>query len=140
MINKKTNFIADLSKMISGPLVVKVIGLITLPIIARFFSPDAYGDFSLFMAIFGPIGIIITLGYDVAILKPKKNQELYHLIIVCILSTLFTLVSSLLILIYSDFIIEFSGIDAKYSKFFFNSCFYFFWRGFRNFKILESQK
>ena len=119
MINKKTNFIADLSKMISGPLVVKVIGLITLPIIARFFSPDAYGDFSLFMAIFGPIGIIITLGYDVAILKPKKNQELYHLIIVCILSTLFfTLVSSLLILIYSDFIIEFSGIDAKYSKFF----------------------
>ena len=33
---QKTNFILDLSKMISGPFVVKAIGLITLPIIARF--------------------------------------------------------------------------------------------------------
>ena len=78
----KNTFLDNLTKIISGTLLAQLIGFFTLPIITRIYSPNAFGEFSLFVAVLGPIGMIITMGYELAILKPKKDKDAFYVVLI----------------------------------------------------------
>jgi lipopolysaccharide exporter len=113
-----TSFTKDVLKMASAPLIIQITGFVVMPIIARLYTPEAFGLFSLFTAIIGPIGIFVCMGYEVAIMLPIKDKDASIMFSICILLTsVTTLLSILFVLTTSESLIEFLGANHELSTY-----------------------
>ena len=65
-------------------MISQVLMLVAAPILTRLYSPDAFGDAAILLAMATPIGAIACLRYDVAIILPKKETEALHLLYISI--------------------------------------------------------
>lgn len=72
-----SNFVRNVSTLVSGKLGATLITLISTPIIARLFSPDNFGVAALFVAIVTLIGDVGTLNYHSAILMSMSERRNY---------------------------------------------------------------
>lgn len=69
------NFYRNTAKLMSGNIVGQLIGVISIPIIARMFGVEAYGIFSSVLAFSLVLSGVSTLGLHLAILIPKSDYE-----------------------------------------------------------------
>ena len=67
-----TSFKGDVFRLVGGTVIAQIIGIITVPIISRFFGPEAYGTAALFTSITGVISVICCWRYELAIVVPEK--------------------------------------------------------------------
>jgi O-antigen/teichoic acid export membrane protein len=61
--------------MMSGKSLAALIALLTMPIIARLFTPEHFGVAAVFMSIVGVVSSVGTLRYAAAIVLPKDESE-----------------------------------------------------------------
>jgi len=73
--------------LIGGTTVAQILNFIFSPIATRLFSPEVFGDLSVFTSITGIIGIIICLRYELAIILPHDDDEGFSLLRLCIIFT-----------------------------------------------------
>jgi O-antigen/teichoic acid export membrane protein len=59
----------------SGTLVAQVITITIIPIITRMYSPEEFGEYSLFYSIVSIVGLISSLKYDQAIMLPRLEKD-----------------------------------------------------------------
>lgn len=71
--------------LIGGTTVAQILSFIFSPITTRLFSPEVFGDLSVFTSITGIIGIIICLRYELAIVLPQDDDEGFSLLRLCII-------------------------------------------------------
>jgi O-antigen/teichoic acid export membrane protein len=57
----------------SGMVLVNILTVITLPIITRIYSPEAYGSYQAMLALILTLGAVSTLRYEMSIVLPKKD-------------------------------------------------------------------
>ena len=69
--------------LIGGTTIAQALNFIFSPITTRLFSPEVFGDLSVFTSITGIIGIIICLRYELAIVLPKDDDEGFSLLKLC---------------------------------------------------------
>lgn len=62
--------------MMSGRVVAAGIALVTMPIVARLFTPGDFGVVSMFLSIVGIISHISALQYEGALVLPKEEEAL----------------------------------------------------------------
>ena len=95
---KKSGFAGDVMKLASGTVFAQMISLLTAPVIARLYAPEAFGILALLTSITGIIGVIACMRYELAIMLPKNDEEAANLLGLS-LSAVFivTLVSALLL-------------------------------------------
>jgi O-antigen/teichoic acid export membrane protein len=112
----KSIFAKNLVTIMSGTVVVQVISFLTLPLISRLYSPEAFGEFGMFVAILGPIGMLITMGYELAILKPKGELEALGIAVLCLVLTgLYSVGTLFFLLIFRNTLITyFELVESKY--------------------------
>jgi O-antigen/teichoic acid export membrane protein len=72
---RKSSFIRSISILISGQAVSQFITLITIPIISRIYSEQAYGEFAIYLSTAQIILGIGPLGLRSAIMAPKELQR-----------------------------------------------------------------
>ena len=65
----------DLSKLIGGTAIAQAILFLFTPIIAKFYTPDEFGLYELFISVVNTIGVVTTLQYDKALLIPIDKKE-----------------------------------------------------------------
>lgn len=94
----KDSFIQHFSFTFSGNLLNLATQLAISPILARIYSPDAYGIFAIFNALLLNYSLVISGAYTQAILKPKKNEEILKVVRLAILMSLGLCVGTLIIL------------------------------------------
>ena len=76
----ETNFFGDVLKLVSGTAFAQVLGILASPIIARLFSPEAFGVAAVFTSITGIIVTISCAQYELAILLPESHEEAANLL------------------------------------------------------------
>lgn len=64
-----------------GTGIAQLIGICATPILTRIFQPDAFGSFSIFLAVTSVLSVIFTLRLDAAIPLPESDKESQHLLI-----------------------------------------------------------
>lgn len=66
--------------LVGGTTLAQALSFLFSPIQTRLFSPEVFGELSVFTSITGIIGIIICLRYELAIVLPKKDDEGFALL------------------------------------------------------------
>ena len=86
-----------------GTVGANLISLVLLPIITRFFAPEAFGELGMFIAVTGILGVCVCFRYELAIVLPKRDVQAYNIWWLCIIATVvFTALLSLLIFLFED--------------------------------------
>ena len=75
-----TAFKKNVLTLMTGSAIAQGLLIISTPILTRLFQPEDFGIAAIFGALSGIIGIISVYRYELAILLPKKDNELYNLI------------------------------------------------------------
>jgi len=71
----KPRFAVDVLKLAAGTGLAQAVGIVTAPIIARLFSPEAFGVSAVFLSVTTILGIVECLRYESAILLPAKDED-----------------------------------------------------------------
>jgi O-antigen/teichoic acid export membrane protein len=74
-------FIPNVLTVAGGTAVAQLIGLLTLPLITRLYSPEVYGSFVVFLAYGGIVVPIVCARYEVAIALPRHQRSASALVI-----------------------------------------------------------
>lgn len=91
----------------SGTVLAQALGILVMPIVTRFFTPEAFGVYALFTAITAIIGVIACLRYELAIMLPETNEEAANIVAVSLCSgVLITLISALILFAGSEYILK----------------------------------
>jgi O-antigen/teichoic acid export membrane protein len=61
--------------LVGGTTIAQALNFLFSPIQTRLFSPEVFGELSVFTSITGIVGIIICLRYELAIVLPKDDDE-----------------------------------------------------------------
>ena len=66
--------------LVGGTTLAQALSFLFSPIQTRLFSPEVFGELSVFTSITGIVGVIICLRYELAIILPKKDDEGFALL------------------------------------------------------------
>jgi len=72
----KKSFLA----LVGGTTFAQAINFLCSPIQTRLFSPEVFGELSVFTSITGIVGVVICLRYELAIVLPKEDDEGFALL------------------------------------------------------------
>lgn len=82
-------FVNNIAIVMSGSIVAKAIVLLSTPIITRFFSPEDYGIYSIFVSILAIVGSLVTLRYAVTTSLAPDEQSAENIVKLSLLITTF---------------------------------------------------
>lgn len=85
---KNSEFMNNVTTLVSGKLGVAVISFLLVPLVARLFSPSDYGVVAMLISAVVVAGPVSTLCYELAIILPEKKQTAFSLLHV-VLAALF---------------------------------------------------
>ncbi len=66
--------------LVSGNGLGQLLTFIALPFLTRLYSPEAFGIFSVFVAIVITLAVVVNGGYEWAIMLPENNEEAVSLV------------------------------------------------------------
>lgn len=136
IINKilHNNFFQSISTLISGSLIAQVITIVASVLLARIYSPNELGIYTLILTAESLFGSVICLRYDIAIVSEKTENKVFSLVK---LSFYITLALSLLLSVIYWKVYIWNDIDYhKYSYMLFLLIIMMFLRGVLN--VLEA--
>ena len=104
--NKKKNyFLLNVITLVSGSAISQGILLTATPFLTRFYTPEEFGIFALYIAVVGIISVIASWKYELAIMLPKKEEDAHALLFLSVIITFITsILIFILIFIFNDFI------------------------------------
>ncbi|MEN6298054.1 MAG: hypothetical protein ABFC92_08935, partial [Rectinema sp.] len=73
--------------LVGGTAVAQVLSFLFSPITTRLFSPEVFGDLSVFTSITGIVGVVVCLRYELAIVLPQDDDEGFSLLKLCYIFT-----------------------------------------------------
>lgn len=100
---RQSSFAKNSSYMVFSTVGMQLIGIATIPILSRLFSPDDFGVHGTYRSIIIIISIVLSLNLELAIVLPKEDREKAKIY----LSSLFVIISNLFFLTILYFIIRF---------------------------------
>lgn len=110
---KNTSFKGDVFRLVGGTVIAQIIGVITIPIISRYFGPGAYGTAALFTAITSVLAVVACWRYELAIVIPEKDEEAASVFFVSLFATVITTqVVSLLTVFWAESIFKLLKSEA----------------------------
>lgn len=71
----RSELLRSASILISGTVIAQLISILLQPFLRRFFSPESFGIYSVYLSLIGIIIVISSLRYDSAIVLPKTDKE-----------------------------------------------------------------
>ena len=85
----KSEFARNAFTLITGTSVAQAIPFAVAPILTRLYTPEEFGTFGLYLALFSTLATIQTLRYSMAIILPRKDVDAASLVILSVLITVF---------------------------------------------------
>lgn len=97
---KSSEYVRNVTTLVSGTTGAQLISLITAPILYRLYSKDDYGTLGTYISILGVIGVFSTLRYNEAILLDKDDNEAKKILWLTRFINLTCSISSFLVFIF----------------------------------------
>jgi O-antigen/teichoic acid export membrane protein len=117
---KNSELLRNTSILVSGTAIAQVIPVLLQPLLRRYYSPDTFGAYSVYLSIIGILSIIASLKYDLAIVLPRKDRDAANILMLSvIISFVFSVVLFFIILIWHQSILTFLNLPEKFTLFLF---------------------
>ncbi|MEX6006676.1 lipopolysaccharide biosynthesis protein [Providencia vermicola] len=102
----KNPFLRRVSLLVGGTAIGQFISVISLPILTRLYSPEAFSNLAIYVSILSLLTAISCMRLEIAIPLPKSNKIAAALCTLSIISTIsFSILITLVILYLPDFFI-----------------------------------
>ncbi|WP_350353008.1 oligosaccharide flippase family protein [Microbacterium sp. A8/3-1] len=75
----RSGTIRSIGTLLTGSVVAQVIGLATMPVLSRIFTPQSFGLLAVFLSITSLVAIVASLRYEYAIVLPEADEDAVHL-------------------------------------------------------------
>ena len=106
-LKDSNSFLGNTLKVASGTLVAQIVGYLFLPLITRLYTPENFGEFGIFIAIFGLISPLLGGKFEVALILEKDKVRKMNLYLLSAILTLFiSVISFLVFFFFRDIIIS----------------------------------
>lgn len=111
----KSELLRSATVLISGSVIAQLLSILLQPVLRRFFSPESFGIYSVYLSLVGMILILSSLRYDDAIVLPKSDKESINLVgLALIINFIFNLLVFLLVLLLGRKIIFFLNLPENF--------------------------
>lgn len=112
----KSELLFNTSVLISGTALAQIIPILLQPLLRRYFSPELFGAYSVYLSLIGILIVISSFRYELAIILPRMNNESANVFFLSILlSLLFNIMLLLIIFFWKAKILQFLNLDELYS-------------------------
>jgi len=106
LLKSNTTFKGDVLRLATGTGIAQIIGILSMPILARLYAPEAFGVTALFVSLTTIFGVLACMRYELSIVLPENDSEAANLLGVSLLFTLIiTFCTALIIWFGSTFIL-----------------------------------
>ncbi|WP_394172406.1 lipopolysaccharide biosynthesis protein [Guptibacillus hwajinpoensis] len=110
---KSDSFAKGFSFLLSGTMITQLITLVMAPILTRLYSPSEYGINAVYMSLLTIFVVISTLRLQIPIAMSDDENEKKALNRLSLLSSImFSLVTLIIVILYSEEIIKIFGLDS----------------------------
>lgn len=114
----KSELFKNTSILVSGTFLAQLIPILLQPVLRRFYTPDTYGAYSVYLSLIGILVIVSSFKYELAIILPKKDKESANVFLLTVLlSLVFNVVIFISILIWKNQISNFVNLKNDYSNY-----------------------
>jgi O-antigen/teichoic acid export membrane protein len=137
---KKSELLKNTSILVSGTALAQLIPILLQPILRRYYSPEIFGAYAVYLSLVGILAIISSFKYELAIILPRRDKEAANIFFVTILINLiFNVLLILIIIIWKTKILKFFNLSAKFADYLYfvplGIFFYSFYQSINNWLI-----
>lgn len=101
------------SILLSGSVIAQALPVLAAPLLARLYSPEAFGQFGIFTAAASILAALANLKYDHAVLLARRHATAVHLFMVCMaVSLLLACVLGVAVVLAPDAWLHAAGFTA----------------------------
>lgn len=99
----------------SGTALAQLIPILLQPVLRRYYSPETFGAYSVYLSIIGILYVLSSLRYEMAIVLPKSDKTAVNLLVLSqIFNLLFNSILLIIILFFNDQILSFINLSREY--------------------------
>jgi O-antigen/teichoic acid export membrane protein len=95
----RSELLRNTSILISGTALAQLIPILLQTILRRYFSPEIFGAYSVYLSLIGILIVISSFRYELAIILPRKDKEAAGVFFLSVILNLFFNILLLLIII-----------------------------------------
>lgn len=112
---KNSELLRNTSILVSGTAIAQIIPILIQPVLRRYYSPDIFGAYSVYLSFVGILAIIASFKYDLAIILPRGDKDAANVFFLSVLiSVAINILFLLIILIWDDEILRFFNLPEKF--------------------------
>jgi len=102
-LKPKSEFSRNVLTLMTGTTIAQAIPIAISPILTRIYTPEDFGVFALYMAIASIVAVAATGRYEMAIMLPKKNEDVKSIVkLILILLSTITFITFLIVLFFNQ--------------------------------------
>jgi O-antigen/teichoic acid export membrane protein len=115
---RRSELLRNTSILISGTALAQLIPILLQPILRRYFTPDIFGAYAVYLSLVGILAIISSFKYELAIILPRTDKEAANVFFLSVLiNILFNILLLLVIIIWRTKILHFFNLSEKFSDY-----------------------
>jgi O-antigen/teichoic acid export membrane protein len=115
---KKSELLRNTSILVSGTAVAQLIPILLQPILRRYFTPDIFGAYSVYLSLVGILAIVSSFKYELAIILPRRDKDAANVFFLTVLiNFVFNITLVFIILIWKNKILHFINLSDKFSDY-----------------------
>jgi len=117
---RRSELLRNTSILVSGTAVAQLIPILLQPVLRRYFTPDIFGAYAVYLSLVGILAIVSSFKYELAIILPRKDKEAANIFFLTIvINIVFNVVLLLIILIWKHKILRFFNLTENFSDYLF---------------------
>jgi O-antigen/teichoic acid export membrane protein len=117
---RRSELLRNTSILVSGTAVAQLIPILLQPVLRRYFTPDIFGAYAVYLSLVGILAIVSSFKYELAIILPRKDKEAANIFFLTIvINIVFNVVLLLIILIWKNKILRFFNLTENFSDYLF---------------------
>lgn len=114
----KSELLRNTTILISGTALAQLIPILLQPILRRFFSPEIFGAYSVYLSLIGILIVISSFRYELAIILPRKDTEAAGVFFLALLlNLLFNILLFLVIVFWKTKILRYLNLSETFADY-----------------------
>jgi O-antigen/teichoic acid export membrane protein len=114
----RSELLRNTSILISGTALAQLIPILLQPVLRRFFSPEIFGAYSVYLSLIGILIVISSFRYELAIILPRKDKEAAAVFfLTLILNLLFNILLLFFIILWKIKILMFLNLSEAFANY-----------------------
>lgn len=111
----RSELLRNTSVLISGTVIAQLIPILLQTVLRRYFSPENFGAFAVYLSLVGILVVLSSFKYDQAIVLPKNDKDSINVFALSLfINVIFNIILFIVIIIWKNRILNFINLSPKY--------------------------